>query len=122
MKNLLFLITFLSITLISNAQSLSFDEELDVIGYMEGKSFYNSETGLEIEYGYISSYNTIGIKVKNKYGEKFYYINVEISAYGRYADLYGMSPETGANFGFRLFNGKLVVGYGQDGAQTFYEK
>jgi hypothetical protein len=122
MKNLLFLISFISIALYSNAQSVSFDEELDVIGYMEGKSFYNSETGLEIEYGYISSYNTIGIKVKNKHGEKFYYINVEISAYGRYADLYGMSAETGAKFGFRLFNGKLVVGYGQDGAQTFYEK
>ena len=119
-KFLFFLLLFAAYN--ATAQSISFDEEMDVTAYMEGKTFYNSENGLEIEYGYISSYNTYGIKIKNKHEERFYFINVEITAYGRYADLYGMSPETGSNFGFRLFNGKLVVGYGESGAQTFYEK
>lgn len=121
MRNIFILLVLLSANL-ATAQSISFDEEMDVRAYMEGKTFYNSENGLEIEYGYISSYNTYGIKIKNKHEERFYFINVEITAYGRYADLYGMSPETGSNFGFRLFNGKLVVGYGESGAQNFYEK
>jgi len=123
MRTMLFLLFFLSISHYSNAQSISFEEETDVISYMDGKRFYNESSGLEIEYGYISSYNTYGIKVKNNSGERFYFINVEITTYdGSYADLYGMSAETGSNFGFRLFKGKLVVGYGESGAQTFYEK
>ena len=122
-----YLMTFLIMTLFISGISFgqaSFEEQSDVISYMEGKTFVNSESGLEIEYGYISSYNTYGIKVSNRHGERFYFINVEItiSYDGRYADLYGMSAETGSNFGFRLFKGKLVVGYGESGAQTFYEK
>lgn len=105
-----------------NAQSSSFNEEGQVISYMDGKTFYNSENGLEIEYGYISSYNTYGIKVKNKNGAKFYFINVNIDTYGSYADLYGMSAENGSNFGFRLFRSKLVVGYGEENESTYYLK
>ena len=121
MKNLLFFVLLLSSL---NIAAQSFNEESDVVAYMDGKTFYNSENGLEIEYGYIPSYNTYGIKVKNKDGGRFYFINVEITTSydGSYADLYGMSAETGSNFGFRLFKGKLVVGYGEDGAQTFYKK
>ena len=105
-----------------NAQSSSFNEEGQVISYMDGKTFYNTENGLEIEYGYISSYNTYGIKVKNKNGAKFYFINVNIDTYGSYADLYGMSAENGSNFGFRLFRSKLVVGYGEENESTYYLK
>ena len=121
MKYLL-LISLLVWTFNSSAQS--FDEESDVISYMDGKSFYNSDNGLTIEYGYISDYNTYGIKVRNKEGGRFYFINVEITTSydGSYADLYGMSAETGSNFGFRLFKGRLVVGYGEAEAQTFYLK
>lgn len=93
---------------------------MDVLSYMEGKTFFNSSSGLEIEYGYISSYNTYGIKVKNKNGGKFYFINVQITAYGSFADLYGMGASDGSNFGFRLYKGKLIVGRGEDGEQTFY--
>lgn len=105
-----------------NAQSSLFEEDNNVVNYMEGKTFYNSDNGLEIEYGYISSFNTYGIKVRNKNGARFYFINVEITPYGSFADLYGMSPENGANFGFRLFKSKLIVGYGEDKASTFYLK
>lgn len=93
---------------------------MDVMTYMEGKTFYNSGNGLEIEYGYVSAYGTYGIKVTNKNGGKFYYIDVKISTYGGYADLYGMDPDNGNNFGFRLYKGKLIVGRGEAGETTFY--
>ena len=89
---------------------------------MDGKTFFNSDNGLEIEYGYISSYNTYGIKVLNKNGSRFYFINVNITCYGSSADLFGMSAEDGGNFGFRLYKNKLVVGKGESGEQTFYLK
>jgi hypothetical protein len=119
MKNLLILASMLLSFASANAQSL-FNEESNVISYMDGKSFYSSDNGLTIEYGYIPSYNTYGIKVKNKDGGKFYFINVKITTYGSFADLYGMSAENGSNFGFRLYSGKLVVGRGEPGEQTFY--
>lgn len=119
MKHLLLLATMLLTFGNVNAQSL-FNEESNVISYMDGKSFYNSDLGLTIEYGYISSYNTIGITVENKNGAKFYFVNVEITTYGNFADLYGMSPESGSNYGFRLYKGKLIVGKDEPGEQTFY--
>lgn len=100
----------------------SFNSDADVITYMEGKKFYSSSSGLELEYGYISAYNTYGIKVLNKNGARFNFINVDITVYGSFADLYGMSPDTGSNFGFRLFKGKLVVGYGDPNAEVFFLK
>ena len=118
MKNILIIATLLLTFGSAKAQSL-FNEESNVISYMDGKSFYNSNNGLTIEYVYISSYNTYGIKVKNKEGGKFYFINVNITTYGTFADLFGMSADTGSNFGFRLYKGKLVVGRGESGEQTF---
>ena len=106
----------------SFSQSEPFTDDGEVISYMEGKSFYNSDNGLEISYGYISAYNTYGIHVLNKNGAKFYFINVEITAYGNSADLYGMSPDDGSNFGFRLFKGKLIVGYGEEGQSSYFLK
>jgi hypothetical protein len=117
---ILFLLLFFSAT--SFSQSSLFEEESDVIAYMEDKTFYNSDNGLEVEYGYISAYNTYGIKVKNKNGAQFYFINVEITPYGTSADLYGMSAEDGSNFGFRLYSQKIIVGKGEPGEQTFYLK
>jgi len=121
MKTFLLPLFFL-FNLVVFAQSEPFTDDSEVISYMEGKTFVNSSNGLEISYGYISSYNTYGIQVKNKNGAKFYFINVEITAYGNSADLYGMSAEDGSNFGFRLFAGKLVVGYGQEGQTAYYLK
>ena len=122
MRNLFILaITLLSFKF-STAQSVSFDDDGRVISYLDGKTFYNSDNGLEIKYGYISSYNTYGIKVSNKNGATFYFINVDITPRGSYADMYGMNPNDGSNFGYRLFRNKLVVGYGEQGEQTFYLK
>lgn len=113
------LLIVFSATLNLSAQSVSFETESDVITYMDGKKFYNAQSGMQIQYGYISEYNTYGIKVTNKSDAVFYFINVSIDAFGRSADLYGMSPSTGDNFGFRLFQGKLVVGYGEPESADF---
>jgi len=102
------------------SQSVYFESDVDVITYMDNKLFHDSSSGLNVEYGYISAYNTYGIKVTNKNDAVFYFINVSIDTYGSSADLYGMSPTTGDNFGFRLFKGKLIVGYGEDEPINFY--
>jgi hypothetical protein len=65
MKNILIFATILLAFGSANAQSI-FNDKSNVISYMNGKSFYNSDNGLTIEHGYISSYNTNGIKVKIK--------------------------------------------------------
>ena len=122
MRTVLFVIGVLFFTNGLNAQTVYFESDVDVINYMDGKVFYNSNSGLNVEYGYISSYNTYGIKVTNKNDAIFYFINVGIDTYGSSADLFGMSPTTGDNFGFRLFRGKLVVGYDEPEEATFYLK
>jgi hypothetical protein len=103
----------------TNAQS-PFKSQTEVIQYMEGKTFVNNEMGLKITYGYISTANTYGIAVKNNKGATFYYINCRLKPYGIFCDIFGISPENGEDFGFRLFKDKLVVGYGQPQSQTFY--
>lgn len=119
MKYTLLLTAFV---LVQNLFAQSFTDESSVISYMDDKEFYNSDNGLVIGYGYISDYNTYGIKVRNKNGAEFFFINVNIDTYGGYADLYGMSATDGSNFGFRLFKGKLIVGYGEPESSTFYLK
>lgn len=114
-----FLIIMMTIGL--SAQT-TFKTETDVMAYMDGKTYYNSTSGLEISYGYVSDMNTYGIRVKNKHDAEFAFINCEITCFGKYADIYGMSPETGGNFGFRLFDGKIIIGYGEPEASTYYEK
>jgi len=117
---------FFSLLIISfgqvSAQTNLFEDEMGVLSYMEGKSFYNADNGLTVSYGYLGIYNTYGIKVTNRGGSTFYFINVSIDTYGYFADLYGMSPSDGSNFGFRVYKGKLIVGRGEEGETTFYLK
>jgi len=122
MKKIILIFSLLFSFLQLKSQTSLFNEDSDVITFMDGKTFFNSDNGLEIEYGYISSYNTYGIKVLNKNGSRFYFINVNITCYGSSADLFGMSAEDGGNFGFRLYKNKLVVGKGEPEEQTFYLK
>jgi hypothetical protein len=121
-KFVVLMILSMSILGVSYAQSAYFESEGDVITYMDGKTFYNADYGMEIEYGYISAYNTYGISVTNKNGAQFNFINVDITTYGSFADLSGMSLDNGGNFGFRLYSGKLIVGRGEPEEQTFYLK
>jgi hypothetical protein len=110
----------LSVTV--NAQSKLFGKEDDVRVFMDGKTFYNSDTGLEIEYGAISSYNTYGIKAKNKEGVAAYFINVDITIYGNRANLVGMNPDNGGKLGFTVYKDKLIVGPGEPQEMIFYLK
>jgi hypothetical protein len=120
MKKILLICLILSTSYSALAQTAVFREETDVMTFMEDKRFYNSDQGLEIQYGYISSYNTYGIKVKNRNGAQFYFINVDIKPYGSFADFVGMSPVDGANLSFRLYQDKLIVGRGESVEVTFY--
>ena len=43
--------------------------------FVEGRKYKNEDTGLQIQYGYISPYNTYGITFTNSYYNKFYFIN-----------------------------------------------
>lgn len=121
MKKYILLFSIFLISIIKlNAQTKPFSKEDDVRVFMQDKWFSNPDNGLIVTYGYISSLNTYGIKIKNKHNAEFYYINVDIKTYGMYAILKGMSPEDGSNFSFRLFKDRVVVGYGQEGETSFY--
>jgi hypothetical protein len=102
----------------THSQAL-FEDESNVISYMDQKTFQNVDNGLEVSYGYLSIYNTYGIKVSNKSGSIFYFINCSIDANGNFADIFGMSPEDGSNFGFRVYSKKLIVGKGEEGETIF---
>ena len=104
------------------AQSVYFESESDVISYMAGKVFYDNGSGMNIKYGYISSYGTYGIKITNKNNAEYYFINVNINAYGNSADLEGISPTSGDSYSFRLFSGYLIVGYGESQTRTYHLK
>lgn len=122
MKRIFLIATMLLTLVIVNAQS-TFTEMTDVIKFMENKTFYNSEMNTELEFGYLSSYNTYGIKLKsNKSGRTMYFINCDIEAYGSFADVAGMSPSDGSNFKFRLYKTKIIVGVGEQKQATFYLK
>jgi hypothetical protein len=119
MKKIAILIVVLLATM-NNLFGQSFRNDSDVQSYLEGKTYYNSELNLRIQYGYISNYNTYGIKVKNKFGDQFYYVNVSISTYDSFADLFGIGSSDGRQFGFRLYGNKLIVGRGESTEYTFY--
>jgi hypothetical protein len=122
MRTFAFLSLLIAASFNLSAQRELFSDESSVVVYLEGKVFHNSENGLNVSYGYISSANSYGIVVTNRNGARFNFINVRIDAFGTFADLYGMSPEDGSNFGFRLYSGKLIVGRGEPGEQVFYPK
>jgi hypothetical protein len=54
MKYGLFFLVMLFTLSAAQAQSSLFGDESNVITYMDGKTFNNSDNGLDIEYGYIS--------------------------------------------------------------------
>jgi hypothetical protein len=122
MKRILLIATMLLAFGVVNAQS-SFSDMTDVIKFMENKTYYNSETDVELEYGYISSYNTYGIKLKsNKSGRTMYFINCDIETYGSFADVSGTSTSDGSNFKFRLYKNRIIIGIGEQRQTTFYLK
>jgi hypothetical protein len=122
MKKLILIATILLTFGGAQAQS-TFSDMTDVIKFMENKTYYNSDMDTELEFGYISSYNTYGIKLKsNKSRRTMYFINCDIEAYGSFADVSGTITSDGSNFKFRLYKTKIVVGVGEQRQATFYLK
>ena len=68
MKSIVLLLICCGFTLSAWSQS-------SIVDYLEGRKFKNSNTGLVIQYGYISPLNTYGITITNKLGTKFYFMN-----------------------------------------------
>lgn len=82
-----FIPLFILLLSLNTFYAQQFESDIDVITYMDGKKFYDSENAMQIEYGYISDLNTYGIIVTNKLNAVFYFINVSIEGYGYSADL-----------------------------------
>ena len=118
----IFAFIFVLFSYSSDAQSLFNYNEIEVIKYLDGKEFFNSNYGLTLSYGYISRLNTYGITSVNSDGQRFYFINCNIKTFKNFADISGMSPTNGSNFGFRVFWNKLIVGYNETNQAVFYLK
>ncbi len=122
MKQIFFIAAIFFSIGIANAQT-NFSEETDVIEFMKDKTFVNYDMGIELEYGYISQYNTYGITLKAiKTGNKLYYFNCDIKIYGSFADISGMSVTDNSNSRFRLYKNRIIVGIGEEKQEIFYLK
>lgn len=95
-----------------------YDIEYDV----EGKKYKNQETGLTIQYGNISEWNTFGITFTNKNGVKFYYINcsINVSSDRRSMVIYDCRNLNDQSSGRIYFYPNKVIQSGSDG-QIVYE-
>jgi hypothetical protein len=122
MKKLLF-IALLSIGFLPKASNAQyFNDNSDVVTYMENKTFHNPDNGMSVELQYLSSYNTYALVMTNRFGNKFNFINVEVATYSSFADLSAMRVDDGSTMQLRLYRGRLVVGAGEAEEVTFYLK
>ncbi len=80
-----------------NSTSVYFTNENEVLNYLRGKTFYNTEKGVTVSYGNIPMYNTEGMKVYYKNGGRRYYINPHIDCRGKYAIIRAMGTEGDGN-------------------------
>jgi hypothetical protein len=76
-----------------------------------------------LQYGYTSENNAYGITLKGiKSGNKLFYFNCTIKAYGSFADISGINVTDGSIFQFRLYKNKIIVGIGEEKQAIFYLK
>jgi hypothetical protein len=91
--------------------------------FIEGKYFKNSQTGLRVKYGYISSLNTYGLTFKNSYGNEFYFMNCSqaFSSDRQYMELTNcMRPTDGSGVGFvKVYKDRIIIA-NSDGNLTYY--
>jgi hypothetical protein len=107
----------------SSTNSSSYNRSQSVRDFVEGKYFRNSQTGLRVKYGYISSLNTYGITFVNSYENKFYYMNCSerLSSDEQYMELTNcMSPDDGSGIGdIDVYKDRIVIN-ARDGSLTYY--
>ena len=122
MKQIFFIAAISLLIGMANDQT-SFSNDADVITYMKDKTFINSDIGVELQYGYTSENNAYGITLKGiKSGNKLFYFNCTIKAYGSFADISGINVTDGSIFQFRLYKNKIIVGIGEEKQAIFYLK
>ena len=107
----------------SSTTASSYNRIESVRDFVEGKYFRNSQTGLRVKYGDISSLNTYGITFVNSYENKFYYMNCSerLSSDEQYMELTNcMSPEDGSGIGdIDVYKDRSVIN-ARDGSLTYY--
>jgi len=112
-------IIFIYSSKITIAQSFSQNIE----EFAEGKYYKNSQTGLKVKYGYISSLNTYGLTFKNSYGNEFFFINCtqKFSSDKQYMQLTNcMSPDDGSGVGqVGVYKDKIIIST-NEGSLTYY--
>ena len=119
-KKILFTIAF-TICLFQLATAQNYSQSVDE--FVEGKYFKNSQTGLRLKYGYISSLNTYGLTFKNSYGNEFYFMNCsqEFSSDRQYMELTNcMRPTDGTGVGIVKVSKDRIIISNSDGNLSYY--
>ena len=114
---IIFAIHLFGIAAFGQSTSNPFEDQGSFLSYFSGKVFSNSETGMTLSYGYISSFNTYGISLKTKKGTQVYFINCDIRLYSSFATVTGTDPDDGASHKITFYKDKLSFSNG-----LFYPK
>jgi hypothetical protein len=99
-------------------------DAFELTDWLEGKRFQSKETGLIVQYGYISSLNTYGFTFINSFGDKFYYMNCskEISSdqnLGVFTQC--INPAGGGDIGIiRVYKNNQKITVGDSSGQLSY--
>lgn len=89
---------------------------------IEGKKFKNAQTGLVIQYGYISPLNTYGITFTNKNGVKFYFMNCDRNVSSDELSMIlrsCMNPDDGSGVGTIYVYPKRIIIQASDGRMVY---
>lgn len=90
--------------------------------YLEGRKFKNDESGLIIQYGYISSLNTYGITFTNRNGAKFYFMNCSKQASSDESYMIFtscMNPDDGSGVGTIYASRTKIIVKASDGQMQY---
>jgi len=118
---LLIPILFLLQSNIAFSQGLFKNKEA-VLEYTAGKYFRFED--IIFSFGKIEKFNTTGITVRklgdgvNTVDSYNHFIECEINPNNEYADIVGDGMEMKGKFGFRLFEDKIIIGFGEVGEIT----
>jgi uncharacterized protein YigE (DUF2233 family) len=99
-----------------------FKNKESVLEFAEGKYFRYED--IIFSFGKIEKYNTVGITVRklgdgvSTFDSYNHFIECEIKPHNEYADIAGDGMEMKGKFGFRLFEDKIIIGFGEVGEIT----
>ncbi|MFM7645550.1 MAG: hypothetical protein ACKO41_02440 [Sphingomonadales bacterium] len=117
MRNYSLILLFLLIAMSFNGFGQSRIEMM-----IEGKKFKNEQTGLVIQYGYISPLNTYGVTFTNKNGVKFYFMNCDRNVSSDELSMIlrsCMNPNDGSGVGTFYVYPKRIIIQASDGRMVY---